>query len=66
MRRGCLSRDIGRLGEAAGRAALVGPASRREVQFEKPAVREVIERSGGYPYFIQEYGRVLERVDESR
>ena len=26
----------------------------------------VIERSGGYPYFIQEYGRVLwNEVDES-
>jgi AAA ATPase domain len=59
-------RDIGRLSEAEARTALVGPAQRRDVKFQPGAVRAVIERSGGYPYFIQEYGRVLwNEIDES-
>ena len=59
-------RDIARLSDAAARMALVGPASRRRVQFDAAAVSAVIERTGGYPYFIQEYGRVLwNEVEES-
>jgi hypothetical protein len=52
-------REVGQLPPAAARAALVGPAETRGLAFEPEAVDQVIEGSGGYPYFIQEYGRVL-------
>jgi hypothetical protein len=52
-------REVGQLPPAAARAALVGPAEMGGLAFEPGAVEKVIEGSGGYPYFIQEYGRVL-------
>jgi AAA ATPase domain len=59
-------RDLDRLAEAAARSALVTPAARNGVEFEEKAARMIVKESGGYPYFIQEYGRVLWReVDES-
>ena len=52
-------RELGRLPEAAARAALVGPAATLGVEYEEKAAREVVRESAGYPYFIQEYGLEL-------
>jgi len=54
-------RDLDRLDAAAARSALVTPAARQGVEFQEEAARTVVRESGGYPYFIQEYGRVLWR-----
>jgi hypothetical protein len=59
-------RDLDRLPPPAARSALITPAARHGVTYEETAARLIIEESGGYPYFIQEYGRVLWReVDDS-
>jgi hypothetical protein len=50
---------LGALPEAAARAALVLPATRKGVDFEDGAVELVLAAADGYPYFIQEYGRVI-------
>lgn len=52
-------RELGRLGDAAARAALIGPAATLGVDFEERAVRQVVHEAAGYPYFIQEYGLEL-------
>lgn len=52
-------REIGRLSDGSARAALIAPGALRGVEFEADAVAAVVQESGGYPYFIQEYGRVL-------
>ena len=57
-------RDLGRLSEPAARSALITPAERRGVSYEEMAARAIVSESGGYPYFIQEYGRVLWREIE--
>ncbi len=50
---------IGRLeGETAIRA-LVEPAAGEGVEFEPAAAEAVVAYTDGYPYFIQEYGKVL-------
>jgi hypothetical protein len=50
---------LGRLAEGASRAALVAPAERLGVAVEPEAAARVLEATEGYPYFIQEYGRIL-------
>jgi hypothetical protein len=52
-------RELGRLPDAAARAALVGPAATLAVEFQEKAARQVVRESAGYPYFIQEYGLEL-------
>jgi hypothetical protein len=52
-------RDVGRLPPPAARSALIAPAARRDVQFTTDAADMVIRESGGYPYYLQEYGRVV-------
>jgi hypothetical protein len=52
-------RDVGRLSEPEARVALTNPATRLKVAFESGAAEMVVAESGGYPYYIQEYGRVL-------
>jgi len=52
-------RELGRLSDAAGRAALIGPAATLGVSFEETAARAVVREAAGYPYFIQEYGLEL-------
>ena len=52
-------RDVGRLPVAAARSALIAPAARHEVRFTDGATEMVIKESGGYPYYLQEYGRVV-------
>jgi hypothetical protein len=51
--------ELGRLTDAAARAALIQPAATRGVSFQEQAARQVLRESAGYPYFIQEYGLEL-------
>ena len=48
--------EVGSLGEAEGARALIKPAEREDVSYEKQAVSEIISRSQTYPYFLQEWG----------
>ena len=50
---------IGRLDDAAAAQALVDPARELGVEFDPRAVGAVLAYTEGYPYFVQEYGRVL-------
>ena len=47
---------INSLDEKEARRALVKPAAASKVQFEDEAVEGIIERTKGYPYFLQEWG----------
>jgi AAA ATPase domain len=47
--------ELGRLPEAAARAALIAPAATRGVEYDERAAQLVVRESAGYPYFIQEY-----------
>ena len=57
---------IGRLDETAASAALTHPLARQEpaVAFSDPALREVIDESQGYPYFLQVWGAALWEATE--
>ena len=48
---------VGPLNDAAARLAIVKPANAEGVDFTEPAVHEVIARTQGYPYFLQEWGK---------
>lgn len=48
---------IGPLEGAAARRALCVPAAEEEVQFQDEAIEEILRRTGGYPYFLQEWGK---------
>ena len=50
---------IGRLHPSEAREALVKPAENEGVTFESAAADAVVAYTEGYPYFIQEYGKVL-------
>jgi hypothetical protein len=50
---------LGRLSSAAARSALVTPATRSGASYAKGAVDLILTAADGYPYFIQEYGRVV-------
>jgi hypothetical protein len=57
---------LGPLDEHAATDALVDPALELGVEIDARAVRTVLEYTQGYPYFIQEYGRILwDRADRS-
>lgn len=49
-------RSIGALDAEAAESALLVPAAKFGVSFEKEAQEMLLRASGGYPYFIQEYG----------
>lgn len=49
--------SIGRLPRDAADEALVRPAWVRKVRFAKGALDLAYERTRGYPYFVQEYGK---------
>ena len=57
---------LGQLSKADARLALVGPAALQNVEFHRAGVDLVVAESGGYPYFLQEYGRVLWDEVDSR
>jgi hypothetical protein len=48
---------IDRLDRIAADHALCAPALREEVEFEAKALDTLYEASGGYPYFVQAYGK---------
>ena len=50
---------LGKLPPGAARAALVTPADRSGASYEEDAVELILAAADGYPYFIQEYGRVV-------
>jgi len=56
---------IDRLDESAVRTALRLPALREGVEFSDDAVAVVCEQSGGYPYFLQEWGKQSWNVAEA-
>ena len=48
---------IGALAAADASAALTRPAAEAGVDWDEVAVGAVVERSAGYPYFLQEFGK---------
>ena len=48
---------IGPLDREAARRALCVPAQKAGAEFEEAGVREIIARTEGYPYFLQEWGK---------
>ncbi|MGN9907994.1 AAA family ATPase [Phytohabitans sp. LJ34] len=48
---------IDRLDRLSADQALGAPASREEVEYEQKALDLLYEKSGGYPYFVQAYGK---------
>jgi len=48
---------LGALSEEAARQALVEPAEARGASWEEDALARIINESGGYPAFIQAYGK---------
>lgn len=62
--RGFEFREVGALDRDAA-AALGEPARRAGVEWRAEAVERVIDLTDGYPYFLQEYGRVIWRIRDS-
>lgn len=50
-------RPIGRFGRADAAHALREPAERLGARFESTALDQLLDATGGYPYFIQEFGQ---------
>jgi len=48
--------EIGALSKEDAAAALYSPAKRQGVEFEASALDELVKITGGYPYFLQEWG----------
>lgn len=48
---------IDRLDRIAADQALCAPAEREEIEYEQKALDLLYEKSGGYPYFVQAYGK---------
>ena len=48
---------VDRLEDDNARNALTVPASREGVVFQPDAISEILSRTGGYPYFLQEWGK---------
>jgi hypothetical protein len=55
---------IGRLSDEDAKSALVLPASELGVEFDLHAASAVVKYTEGYPYFVQEFGRMA--WDEAR
>jgi hypothetical protein len=49
--------EVGPLPPAAARLAIAKPASDQGVEFTDPALTALVERTQGYPYFLQEWGK---------
>jgi hypothetical protein len=56
--------EIGRLSDVDAGRALVDPADRLNIAYEKRAVDTIVAYTEGYPYFLQEYGNVLWSIAE--
>lgn len=48
---------VGPLNEAEAELAIVKPAKHENVDYTREAVAEIIARTKGYPYFLQEWGK---------
>ena len=48
---------VGPLNVAAASLAIVKPAHDQGVEFSGPAVAAIVEKTQGYPYFLQEWGK---------
>ncbi len=57
-------RVINSLGVAEARAALVEPAEAEGVRWHSGALERVVTETGGYPYFLQEFGKQVWNVSE--
>jgi hypothetical protein len=57
---------LGPLPREAAYEALAWPARVRDVEFEKQALALAYERTAGYPYFVQEYGKYAWNVASGR
>jgi hypothetical protein len=53
---------IGKLDPVAAHEALTEPAGQEDVEWTDDAVQYVVEETGGYPYFLQEYGQATWNV----
>ncbi|MGH9272790.1 MAG: ATP-binding protein, partial [Ilumatobacteraceae bacterium] len=51
--------SIGRLPDDQAAAALAEPAARLDVTYESEALAEITRYTEGYPYFLQEYGKLV-------
>ena len=49
--------SVDRLKDVDDRDALTVPASREGVAFDPDAISEILRRTSGYPYFLQEWGK---------
>lgn len=49
--------QIGPLTDAAARIAITKPAREQGVDFADTAVKAIVEKTQGYPYFLQEWGK---------
>jgi hypothetical protein len=64
--RGFEFRSIGALDRDAAAAALANPALAQGVDWEADALSRVVDLTGGYPYFLQEYGRAVWRMSSGK
>ena len=49
--------EVGPLDAIAARQAIIKPARDQGVDFAEPAVADIVLRTQGYPYFLQEWGK---------
>jgi AAA ATPase domain len=49
--------QIGPLSESEAKKALVAPAEKQGVKYTKGALAEILQQTGAYPYFLQEWGK---------
>ena len=49
--------NVGALDEESAKAAIIRPAREEDVTYIDDAVTEIIRRTEGYPYFLQEWGK---------
>ncbi len=54
-------RTIGGLPRATAAAALAVPAERHGAKFERKALELILDRAGGYPHFLQQWGETVWR-----
>jgi len=54
--------EIGKLERAAALRAIEAPAKREKVSFQRAALDEILKRTAGYPYFLQEWGHHVWQV----
>ncbi len=49
--------EIGPLSEAAARIAIAKPLQEQGIAMNEDALREIVQQTHGYPYFLQEWGK---------